>query len=222
MSETVFMDLNFDCLLIIINYLCLADQANLARCCKGLNSLCLRERTFKTKLHKYMYQFDLQRIYINLGSWRRTARYWTEVVYPLEMFNWKIMPRYIDRYINSYNNLRLMGVDDDDAYIEAKAMIDCYKQLYPYLLNTHIPPKSLMLNAWHSSEKSELWNWEVSSVHNYPLSCRNLGFLTRLTFQSYIDKHVAEMIDELLDELKQPRSLPSVRNLIFTILPMNM
>ena len=97
-------------------------------------------------------------------------------------------------------------------------MYVCYMELYQY--NMFGNTREIMIEGWHASNKTDLWKWGAT-VHGLPSNCQNLGFFTRLIIQEKINRSLSVMIDQTLDKLNQPRSLPSVRNLLFDIIPLH-
>ena len=168
-----------------------------------------------------MCRFKLKRIYHHLGSWRLTARFLMELLQPVEILLWQILSYRLDQFICKNGVLSMIGVNQSDIIKEAEAMISCYQQLYPQLMTTRTWPRYLMLEAWYLSPKSDLWE-EEAFVLGYPPSCQNLGFLTRLIIQDHIDLQVSDMTNQTLDVMRKPRSLLSVRNLLLTVIPMDM
>ena len=213
------MYLNVDCLLHIIAFLSLKDQASLALCCRQLSSLCLNERILKRHVESTYGDFDYPRMYRNLGTWKVTACFLQDISHPVQVLLRQVMPDWITKFTCALP-WQLIGVDMGDALYEGLSMNACYITHYPQLVGVKDPFWKIMAKTWKGSPKTVLWN-RPTTIPRYPRFCQNVGFFVRLLIQQRIDKYSYWMVNETLDILGKPRSLPSVRNLLMGILQMN-
>ena len=185
------LDLNTDCLMQVISHLKLDDQARLARCCRKLRALCLSESAFKRDIECGLSSDfeNYNRICINLGSWRLTARFLRDIAKPPLTMIWRVLPKWIGRIVEALP-WESIGVDEEVIMREATPMLTCYAMLYPELMDSSENKfwQVMYPKGWRVGPKSALWIFNME-LYNYPQSCQNLGFYVRMLIQERIDKY---------------------------------
>ena len=228
LSDVCILDkLNADCLMHITSFLALETQAKLARCCQRMKLVCLTEKDFKDYATTTFPEIDYRAYYAKFNSWRATAKYLKDTVRPLQIVLFRVMPANYDHLSDP-----LLWTIFGDTYMdEVKAAVACYQQAYPGLLKAIEEGNDdlfwgHLFKVWQTGPKSDLWDQPLAQIsrHYYPEhlkrrpDCLSTGFYLRRYVQKTISRQASYLIDQTLDILEKPRSLPSVRNLLQTIL----
>lgn len=218
------LELNDQCLFIIIQYLCIHRQALVARCCKRLRGLALSEPSFRTYVHCTFPDICYKDIYATTRSWRYTAQYLAETAYPVRYMVTSILPICIRGIIHAlpWEEIQLT---EETVQEEGSGMAECYNKIYTQLM-TDNPDKShklnrLMFPAW-CSEGGKTYLWQIPTRnHAEGGLCTNMGIAVRLVIQAFINIYAGLIANRTMDKLKVKRALPSVRNLLHQVLVIN-
>lgn len=230
-----FEHLNQDCLLLIISYLSLSDQHCMAQCSTQFNALCLNESVFKRHVKTKFKQFDYDKIYRSLKSWKLTALYLYDLTLPVEILVYEVLPQWIFRLSKGYiwTDIFPGSVYEDYTLQEAIYLVECYQTVFRQLMCTppckirHETFWNILYPAWQHGPKTEMWTWENEhEMFGYGVPAgrflhpgsNNMGFYVRAHIQDALVEERAEIVNQTMDIVQVPRSLPSVRNLLLKVI----
>ena len=228
-----FQEVNCDCLLVIISYLSLTDQCKLALCSKRFNSLCLSESTFKTHVKRKFPTFPHIKIYAVVKSWKLTAKYFHELVHPVEILVYEVLPQWIFRLSKGYIWTDLLPGSTIARLTlqETIYLVECYQTVYRDLILV-TPGETdtfwdIMFPAWKKGDQTILWDHEPEYLLGRPPGhfvldgWNNLGCYIRCCIQSSLEREATGIVDHTIDILGLPRSLPSIRTSLLKVISMN-
>ena len=233
-----FQELNCDCLLLIVSYLSLQEQAKLAQCSKWLNALCLTESTLKAHVKHEFSAFPYTKIYAAVKSWKLTIQYHRKMLGPARVLIYEVIPNYVFRLANENWMLQPFGPYPGNFHMcsmflqESIYMIECYQSAFNELIvnqpkQANLPESfwKLLFPVWISGNKTELWSQEAEGFTgprgHYALSgWNNYGFTVRGFIHDTLQELAQDILNDTMDISQLPRSLPSVRNQLSKILLM--
>ena len=117
--------------------------------------------------------------------------------------------------------------------LETIYIIESYQNVYTQLIEMIRRNDSdndmfwhVIYKEWQRGPKSVLWNVPLANAYFRPprdqpqiqmAGLNNIGFYARIHMQQGLKSLANDMIDQKLDILQLPRSIPSIRNMLYKI-----